>query len=417
MKPARSSDFRRVLAAETVSNFGAMLSRLAIPWLATLTLAATPLQMGVLLVADVAAGALAALLLGSAIDRLGKRAVMLAADVLRALLLAALAALAALQVLSLWMLVLAAVASGLLTLAFELARSAWVAQCIAADELPQRNSQLAVATSLSETAAFALGGWLYQGFGAVLALLADAASYLASALCLRGVGEVRPASAPGPSPVLPRTALATLLRDARAGIAAIGTSSTLRALAAIEVLVALGLALAGTSYMIFVAREIGFSTGTLGVIFATGGLGSLLGAWLAPALGRHWGGGMTMALGLALLALGGLCIPLAPSAGWLGAALLITHQIVGDGGHTLHMVQDRTLRQTAVSGELLARVDGGLRTLGHLATLAGALGGGLLAGSLGTRFALVLSAALYALAALLAWLYIARRSAALHCKP
>lgn len=49
--------FRRVLAAETISNFGSMLSRLAIPWLATLALEVEPWQMGLLLVADVAAGA------------------------------------------------------------------------------------------------------------------------------------------------------------------------------------------------------------------------------------------------------------------------------------------------------------------------------------------------------------------------
>jgi hypothetical protein len=41
--------------------------------------------------------------------------------------------------------------------------------------------------SVAETAAFAVGGWLYQGLGAVIALLIDAASHLLSALCLRGV--------------------------------------------------------------------------------------------------------------------------------------------------------------------------------------------------------------------------------------
>ncbi len=38
--------FRRVLSAEAVSNLGSMLSRLAIPWFATLSLNATPWQMG-----------------------------------------------------------------------------------------------------------------------------------------------------------------------------------------------------------------------------------------------------------------------------------------------------------------------------------------------------------------------------------
>jgi len=70
----RAHEFRRVLAAEAVSNFGAMLSWVAIPWLATLSLDASPLAMGALIMADVAAGTVAALFLGTLIDRSGKRA-------------------------------------------------------------------------------------------------------------------------------------------------------------------------------------------------------------------------------------------------------------------------------------------------------------------------------------------------------
>jgi len=107
--PAR--DFHRVLAAEVVSNFGAMLSRVAIPWLATLALDASPLAMGALVVADVAAGAVAALVLGTLIDRAGKRAVMVITDLLRAAVLALLAWLAYQDALAMWMLVAGAVAS------------------------------------------------------------------------------------------------------------------------------------------------------------------------------------------------------------------------------------------------------------------------------------------------------------------
>jgi len=89
-----SIGFRRVLAAEVVSNFGSMLSRLALPWLAALALAATPLHIGWLVVADVAAGAFGALVLGAAIDRAPKRAMMLVCDLLRAAVLAVLAVLA-----------------------------------------------------------------------------------------------------------------------------------------------------------------------------------------------------------------------------------------------------------------------------------------------------------------------------------
>ena len=54
--------FRRVFAAEVISTFGSLMSRLAIPWTAVLVLKAEPTAMALLAVADVAAAALAALL-------------------------------------------------------------------------------------------------------------------------------------------------------------------------------------------------------------------------------------------------------------------------------------------------------------------------------------------------------------------
>jgi predicted MFS family arabinose efflux permease len=400
------SDFQRVLAAEMVSNFGSMLSRLVIPWLATLALTATPFEMGLLLMADVVAGACGSLLLGAVVDRMRKRAVMLAADAARASLLGLLAWLAATHHLPLWMLVLVGVARGLLTVMFDLARSAWVAQRVDATQLPTRNAQMSAGSSLAETAAFALGGWLYQWLGAVLALLIDAGSYLVSALCLRGVRDtpVLP-----PAPPQPQALLLALLIEARAGMTAITAVPTLRTLASLEVLVALGVSLAATSYMIFVARDLGFATGVLGLIFATGGLGALLGAALAPCLGRRFSSGGAMLLGLSCLALGACCIPLTPGTTLGGAALLIAHQVIGDGGHIVYDVHDRTLRQTAVSPDLLARVDASIRTLGQLATLLGAVGGGALATWVGARLALTLSAALFTSAAAVAYMRLVAR--------
>jgi MFS family permease len=203
MQPAPASEnttkgsrFGRVLAAEAVSNFGSMLSRLAIPWLATLVLQATPWQMAALLLADVAAAAVGGLLLGAWVDAHGKRAVMLLADGARALLLLLLAAAAWRGLASFEILLVASLASGVLTVVFELARSAWVAQRVPQADLPQRNAQLSVAGSVSETLAFALGGWIYQGLGAALSLLVDALSFVASALCLRGVPEAPGSAAP-----------------------------------------------------------------------------------------------------------------------------------------------------------------------------------------------------------------------------
>ena len=394
------SAFRYVLGAEVVSNFGAMLSRLAIPWLAALALDVTPFQMGFLVVADVVAGAAGSLLLGAMVDRMDKRAVMIATDLGRALVLGLLALLAIGGWLAFPMLVAAAAASGILTVMFELARSAWIAQRVPAEELPQRNAQMSMGTSLSETVAFAIGGWIYQWLGAVIALVVDAVSYIVSALLLRNVPAAPAARAIEPA----SGGVSAIVEDVREGMRAIASIPVLRTLAAVDVLVALSMSIAGTSYMIFVARDLGFDTGTLGMIFATGGIGSLVGAWLAPRLGERWGFRGAMLAGLALLAAGAFCIPLAQGATILGATLLIAHQVVGDGGYNVYDVHDRTLRQTVAAPELRARVDAGIRTLGQLARLAGAVGGGLIATAIGTRSALVLSAAFY----LVAFLVVAR---------
>ncbi len=398
--------FGRVLAAEGVSNFGSMLSRLAIPWLATLALQASAAQMALLLVADVAAAAAGALLLGGWVDRSGKRAVMLLADGARSglLLLLALAAWQGWATMAL--LVAAAAAIGLSGVAFELARSAWVAQCVAAPRLPQRNAQLSAVGSVSETAAFALGGWLYQGLGAALALVVDACSYAASALCLRGVPEVPPApraAAPASSP------WRAWLTEAGAGLRAVAERPALRALAAVEVLLATSLALTGTSIMIHTSRDLALPTGVLGLVFALGGLGSLVAAALAPGLGRRLGAGGAMTLGLAGYAIGTACLASATGAGWAAVACLAAQQIVGDAGHTLHEVHDRGLRQTAVPAALLARTDAGIRTVGYLATGAGAVIGGWVGTAADARTVLWLAVAAATGAAGVAAAKLARR--------
>jgi MFS family permease len=191
-------DFHRVAAAEGISNFGSMLSRLAIPWVATLMLGAGPAAMALLLMADLAASALGAMLLGPIIDAARKKRAMLVCDVLRCGVLAVVAWCAWQGVLSMPWLVAAAAAGGLLTVAFELARSAWVAQSAAAEQLPRVNARLVLVGSVSETAAFAAGGWLYQALGAALALAVDAVSYLVSAWLLRGVRETAPKAVPAP---------------------------------------------------------------------------------------------------------------------------------------------------------------------------------------------------------------------------
>jgi len=391
------NDFRRVLAAELVSNFGSMLTGLVIPLLATLVLAATPFEIGLLVTADVAAGAAGALLLGTLVDRAGLRAVMIGADLVRAALIAIVALAVWQGWVSLALLAAAAAISGLATMAFELARSAFIARSTLPPLLATRNAQLSAAGSATESVSFGIGGWLYQWLGGALSLAIDAASYLLSALFLARVRELPRAASTTDAPTL-----RGLAAEARAGLATLAATPALRALAAIHGLVALGMALTGTSYMIYVARDLALDPGVLGMIFAVGGGGALLGAAAAPWLGRRLGGRAALALGVAVLTAGSVLIPLASGAGAFAIGLLLGHQLIGDAGHAVHEIHDRTLRQTLAPEDRLARIDAGIRSIGQAATLAGALGGGWLATAIGARAALFVACGLFACAAVIA---------------
>jgi MFS family permease len=187
-----SVDFRRVFGAEVVSTFGSLMSRLAIPWLAVLVLQADPTAMAWLAMADVAAGALAALLLGALVDRWPKRRTMIAADLARAAMLATVPAMAMTGHLTIGWLVVVVAVNGALTVAFELAQSEWIARSTAQQHLTQRNSVLAAGGAVTEAASFGITGWLFQWLGAVVVMVMDAVTYIASALLLAKIAEPPP---------------------------------------------------------------------------------------------------------------------------------------------------------------------------------------------------------------------------------
>jgi predicted MFS family arabinose efflux permease len=397
-----SAAFRRVFAADVISTFGSLMSRLAIPWLAVLVLDAGPTAMGWLAVADVVAGALAALMLGVLVDRLPKRGSMIACDLLRAAALLAIPLLAWSGHLSIGSLIAVVAFNGALTVAFELAQSAWIARHTETAALAGRNSALAAGSAVTEAASFGLTGWIFQFAGASMALVTDALTYVASALLLVRVDETPPPPREATAGVTLRAVLKSFATEVRDGLQTVIAHPTLRALATVAALTAFGSSFAATTYMIYVARDLGFSTGALGMIFALGGFGSLAGAWGVAKLAHRIPPHRLLIAGLFVWAIGSAAAPLAVSATVFGALLLCAQQLIGDaGGITVH-IADRTLRQSHTPQTHLARVDASIRTVTHVFTLAGALLSGALAEAFGARPLLFASSALVGVAGAMA---------------
>jgi MFS family permease len=387
-----TGDFGRLLAAATISNFGSMLTAVALPFLAIALLDASPAEIAAINAAAILPTIAIGLFAAHAIDRVRRLPLLIAADFVRAALLLAVPAAAFTGVLAIEHLYVFAFLRGLFDFVFDVAQHAYLPSLVESRALVSANSRLQAADAAAEAGAFAAGGWLVQLLSAPLALLVDALSYIASAVFLLRIRAREEA---------PREVAKGGSRFAEigAGLVEIARTPALAAIASSGILIALSGQITNAVYMLFVYRELGFSPGTLGMLFALGSLGSLASAVAAERFPARLSGLPAMLIGLVLAAAGALALPLAPGATLAGVAAIAFQQIVGDFGHVVWQIHQSSLRQQITPAALLGRVAGAIRFLSSVATLLGTALGGWLGETIGLRATLVAGGAILLLAA------------------
>ncbi|MGI9253722.1 MAG: MFS transporter, partial [Thermomicrobiales bacterium] len=361
---------------------GSLITRTALPFAAILALNATPFQLGLLRLAELLPGFVIGLAAGAWLDRRSRRPVMVAADFARAAVLATVPLAAIFGWLSIPQLMLVAVAMSVFNVAFDVAAQSWLPTNVPRDQLVTANSRITAALSVAETASFGIGGWLVQLLTAPFAILVDAVSFLLSAFLLRSIEREE-------SPATPDRDRDTrsLLAEAAVGLRLVGTDPILRPLLAANVGLALSFGIGMAAFLIFVNQDLGFSPGVLGLIFAMGGLSSLAGAVLANRMTRLPLGPVLVACFL-IAAAGNALVPLATSAGVVGAALLIAQQFITDPAYTVFEINQVSLRQGMVGDDMQGRVNATMRVGDVGGQMIGAMLGGLIGNALGARTAL-----------------------------
>jgi hypothetical protein len=176
-------DFRRFYIGYSTSWLGTAMSSVAIAF-AVLSSGGTPTGLGVVFAANIVP--MVALMLGGGAlaDRLGRRPVMLAADVTRCAAQGALAVALSLGHSPLWLFVAAALVVGTGTAFFQPALSGLPVQLAPRDRLGDANALLAVVQPAAQIAGPALAGILIAATSPAAAVAADAASYAVSAIAL-----------------------------------------------------------------------------------------------------------------------------------------------------------------------------------------------------------------------------------------
>ncbi|GAB3597725.1 MFS transporter [Angustibacter peucedani] len=390
------ADFRRYFAARIISLAGATATVVAMPVLvyrlsgsAWLTASVTALEALPYLLFGLLAGALT--------DRWDRQRVMVAADVVNAVVIGSVPVAAWCGALTVPHVLAAAFAAQAVFTFFDGANFGALPVLVGRARLPVANAAVWSVASVVEVvappaAATALG---------VLAphdlLVVDALSFVASALLVRAIGRAMS----DPSRERQATTVRAVLDDVRVGLRFLLHHGGVRTM---TVVCALQSAAGGGFVALMVVwadRTLGIGTQGLrfGVLFGVWGIGGAVAAALLPRLERRFGPERVCLWALPASAVLGVLTALAPS--WQLASLGL---VLWGVGYSLVVVNSITYRQVVTPEPLLGRVNTAGRMLSWgLGWTGGAAVAGALAAHLGTRPALVVMASLTVPAVAVAW--------------
>ena len=391
--------FNYLWAAVTISLFGTLITRVAIPYLAILTLSAGDSAVAWLNMAEVFAGILGGLFLGTWVDRASRRHLLITADLLRAGLLLAIPLAWWSGHLSMGLLAAVAFAVGMNTHLFGAAYNAYLPTVVPPAQLLKSNAKVRGAEAIAEAGSFSLGGVIVGLLGAPIAILIDVISYLGSAFLIARIPYQVPTTVASIIPASSWTDTATaFLNETRAGLRWVRAQPQVRNLLFCGASMACWGQMMGVVYMLFVARDLALSPALLGVLFAVGGASSLLTVIVVTKLSNRIGYGHVLIYGMFAALVGLLCLALAPeSNAWLAALAIILQQLILDAGLSAFSLVEQTCKQTLSPDTMLGRVNGVAQWLQSIGQIVGGVAAALLVGSLGSRG--VLWIALFGIAA------------------
>jgi MFS family permease len=197
----RHADFRRLWAADALSQAGTQVTAIALPLLLIKVLDAGPFEVGLLTTFEFLAFLLIGLPAGVWVDRMRRRNVLMVADLVRGLLYGSLPLAWALDALTLAQVYAVALVAGVCTVFFDVAYQSYLPHLVGRDNLVEGNAKLQGTQSVAQVAGPTVGGVLVQALTAPYAILVDAASYLWSAVWVGSIrSRNRGRSGPGPAP-------------------------------------------------------------------------------------------------------------------------------------------------------------------------------------------------------------------------
>lgn len=337
----RNRDFLLLMSGQAVSSIGSQVSLLAFPLL-ILALTHSPAQAGIITGLRGLAFALVCLPAGALVDRLDRKRVMILCDVGRAIALGSVPLAFVLGRVTLGQLYAVSVVEGTLFAFFNLAEIACLPRVVPKEQLPAATAQDQVLYATSGLIGPALSGALYS-IASTLPFLADAVSYAVSVFSLLFIKT----EFQGERNAEPKKLWVEVLE----GMKWLWHQRLLRFIA----LLTFGLTTPCVGYaliLIVLAQHMHASTFTIGLIFAAGGAGSIIGAILVIPIQKRFSFGQAIIGASWIWALTWLLFAIAPNPWVLGLANTLSFIIV-----PVYTVVQYSYRIALIPDQLQGRVN------------------------------------------------------------
>ncbi|MBC3839229.1 MFS transporter [Streptacidiphilus sp. 4-A2] len=381
--------FHRIWAASAVSSLGDGVYYSALPLLA-LTMTHNSTVFGLMEAVTLLPWLLFGLIGGALVDRWDRRRTMVITDLCRCALLVAATAAVAEGLLNIALLIAVGFLLGIGGVLFDTASTAYLPELLDRDPqaLQRANTRLQGAQRALDGFVGPPTGSLLFTLGRTVPFIADAVSYLFSALTIRTL-PVPPKKA-----AKPRT---PILKDARAGASYLLHHRLLLGLSLRPAIGNFAFCGTGAVLALYAHETLHLSTAGYGVFLTTEAVGGLGGTFAAGWLGARLGTGGAMALTAVVEAAALLGIGVSANAYFAGAGFAALGAAMG-----ATMTLGPSVRQAIVPDELMGRVTAASRLIALSAGPIGALWGGWLAHLAGLRAPFLAGAGVLVLMAALA---------------
>ena len=352
----KDGEFLKLWCGQSISELGSQVSALALPTVAILILNATPFQVGLLEALQFLAFPVLGLIAGVYADRIRRRPIMIVCDLLRMVALGSVPVAYVLGLLTIEQLYVVALLVGVGTVFFDVAYQSYLPAIISRSDLVEGNSKLQVTGSVAQMVGPALAGFLIQIVGAARAVTVDATSFLLSVLSLWWIRRPEPTPQPGSE-----AGRSGFFSEMLEGVRFVLGNPTISRIAGSTATSNLGGNMVFAVYLIFAYRFLHLSPGVIGLVFAAGAVGGLLGALSASWIAARIGVGPT--LFVSILA-GGLSLILVPLAQYgFAIPLLIASFFVGSWVNPVYNITQVSLRQAITPDRVQGRMNATVRTI------------------------------------------------------